>query len=227
MIFLRCTSSLCSNSLRNSSYCSASCSNWFCFSSSEMVCSNHLVRSILSNWAASIPPAISTLRTRANKPASKISNSSERSFLACFNCISSISNARLSFSTPSRVKTWTSITVPLTLFGTRNEESFTSDAFSPKIARNNFSSGVNCVSPLGVTLPTKMSPPFTSAPTYTIPDSSNLLNADSPTFGISAVISSEPNLVSRATQDNSWMWIVVKRSCCTTRSETNIESSKL
>ena len=39
-----------------------------------------------------------------------------------------------------------------------------SAAFSPKIARNNFSSGVSCVSPLGVTLPTRMSPPFTSAP---------------------------------------------------------------
>ena len=165
MIFLRFTSSLCSNSLRSSSYCSASCSNWFCFSSSAMVCSNHLVRSRLSNSTASTPLLTRRLRTRANKPASKISNSSERSFFACFNCISSISSARLSFSTPSRVKTCTSMTVPVTLFGTRNEESFTSEAFSPKIARNNFSSGVNWVSPLGVTLPTKISPPFTSAPT--------------------------------------------------------------
>ncbi len=48
--------------------------------------------------------------------------------------------------------------VPDTEFGTRKEVSLTSAAFSPKIARNNFSSGVNCVSPLGVTLPTKISP---------------------------------------------------------------------
>ena len=165
MIFLRFTSSLCSNSLRSSSYCSASCSNWFCFSSSAMVCSNHLVRSNLSNCAASAPLEIRRLRTRANKPASKISNSSVKSFFASRSCISSISNARLSFSTPSRVKTWTSITVPDVPFGTRNEESLTSEAFSPKIARKSFSSGVNWVSPLGVTLPTKMSPPLTSAPT--------------------------------------------------------------
>jgi len=57
------------------------------------------------------------------------------------------------------------MTVPSILPGTRNEVSFTSAAFSPKIARNNFSSGVNCVSPLGVTLPTRISPPLTSAPT--------------------------------------------------------------
>ena len=161
------------------------------------------MRSNLSKDFASKPPDNKRLRTRINKPASKISNSSLKSFFACFNCISSISNARLSFSTPSRVNTCTSITVPETLFGTRKEESFTSDAFSPKIARNNFSSGVNWVSPFGVTLPTRISPPFTSAPIYTIPDSSNLLNAASPTLGISAVISSAPNLVSRATQESS------------------------
>jgi hypothetical protein len=48
--------------------------------------------------------------------------------------------------------------------GTRSEVSFTSEAFSPKIARSSFSSGVSWVSPLGVTLPTRMSPAFTSAP---------------------------------------------------------------
>ena len=56
---------------------------------------------------------------------------------------------------------------------TRSEVSFTSEAFSPKIARNSFSSGVSCVSPLGVTLPTRMSPVTTSAPMYTTPDSSS------------------------------------------------------
>ena len=38
-------------------------------------------------------------------------------------------------------------------------------AFSPKIARSSFSSGVSVVSPLGVTLPTSVSPGLTSAPT--------------------------------------------------------------
>jgi hypothetical protein len=64
----------------------------------------------------------------------------------------------LSFSTPSRVKTCTSTTVPAMPEGTRSEVSFTSDAFSPKMARSSFSSGVSWVSPLGVTLPTRMSP---------------------------------------------------------------------
>ena len=56
------------------------------------------------------------------------------------------------------------MTVPLIPDGTRSEVSLTSEAFSPKIARNNFSSGVNCVSPFGVTLPTNTSPASTSAP---------------------------------------------------------------
>ena len=84
--------------------------------------------------------------------------------------------------------------------GTRKDVSLTSAAFSPKMARKSFSSGVNCVSPLGVTFPTKISPPLTSAPTYTIPDASSLDNASSLTFGISAVISSGLCLVSLATQ---------------------------
>ena len=42
--------------------------------------------------------------------------------------------------------------------------SVTSIAFSPKIDLNNFSSGPDAESPFGVTLPTKMSPAFTSAP---------------------------------------------------------------
>ena len=70
----------------------------------------------------------------------------------------SIARARESCSTPSRVNTRTSITVPSMPGGTRSEVSFTSDAFSPKIARSSFSSGVSWVSPFGVTLPTRMSP---------------------------------------------------------------------
>jgi len=48
--------------------------------------------------------------------------------------------------------------------GTRSDESRTSPAFSPKIARSNFSSGVIGLSPLGVILPTRISPGSTSAP---------------------------------------------------------------
>ena len=72
--------------------------------------------------------------------------------------------ARLSRSMPSRVNTCTSITVPEMPEGTRRLVSFTSDAFSPKIARSSFSSGVSWVSPFGVTLPTSTSPASTSAP---------------------------------------------------------------
>jgi hypothetical protein len=85
-------------------------------------------------------------------------NSSFRSLRYSSSCVFSICLARASFSRPSRVNTCTSITVPLVLDGTRRDVSFTSDAFSPKIARSSFSSGVSCVSPLGVTLPTRMSP---------------------------------------------------------------------
>ena len=54
--------------------------------------------------------------------------------------------------------------VPCTPGGTRSEVSRTSDAFSPKIARSSFSSGVIGLSPFGVILPTRMSPAITSAP---------------------------------------------------------------
>jgi hypothetical protein len=67
-------------------------------------------------------------------------------------------------STPRRENTRTSTMVPVTPGGRRKLVSRTSAAFSPKIARSSFSSGVIGVSPLGVTLPTRMSPGFTSAP---------------------------------------------------------------
>ncbi len=114
----------------------------------------------------------------------------------------------LSFSTPSRVNTRTSMTVPSMPGGTRSEVSLTSDAFSPKIARSSFSSGVSWVSPFGVTLPTRMSPAFTSAPMKRDARLVQLReSALSPTFGMSAVISSGPSFVSRATQVSSSMWI--------------------
>ena len=71
-------------------------------------------------------------------------------------------------------------------------------AFSPNIDLSNFSSGLDEVSLFGVTLPTKISPGLTSAPTYTIPDSSRFLKLSSITLGISLVISSAPNFVSLA-----------------------------
>ena len=83
--------------------------------------------------------------------------------------------------------------------------SLTSLAFSPKIALNNLSSAVNSVSPFGVTLPTKISPGLTSAPILIIPFSSKSFNESSPTFGMSLVISSAPNLVSRHSQSYSSM----------------------
>ena len=46
----------------------------------------------------------------------------------------------------------------------RSEVSRTSEAFSPKMARRSFSSGVMGTSPFGVILPTRMSPARTSAP---------------------------------------------------------------
>ena len=49
--------------------------------------------------------------------------------------------------------------------GNFKEESLTSVAFSPNIDLNNFSSGLDDVSLLGVTFPTKISPGLTSAPT--------------------------------------------------------------
>ena len=98
----------------------------------------------------------------------------------------------------SRSKTWTLTTLPRSPWGTRRLVSFTSRAFSPKIARSSRSSAVSSVSPLGVILPTRMSPALTSAPTRMMPFSSRSRSESSPTFGMSRVISSGPSLVSRA-----------------------------
>jgi hypothetical protein len=76
----------------------------------------------------------------------------------------SIAIARSSLSTPWRLNTRTSTIVPVTPGGTRSDVSRTSEAFSPKMARRSFSSGVIGLSPFGVILPTRMSPACTSAP---------------------------------------------------------------
>ena len=69
-----------------------------------------------------------------------------------------------SLSIPCLLKTLTSTTIPPLPLGILNEVSVTSIAFSPKIDLKSFSSGPEAESPLGVTLPTKISPGLTSAP---------------------------------------------------------------
>ena len=117
------------------------------------------------------------------------------------------------------------MTLPVSPCGTFSEVSRTSRAFSPKIARSSRSSGVSSVSPLGVTLPTRMSPGWTSAPIRMMPRSSRSARTSSETFGMSRVISSAPSLVSRASISCSSMWIDVSTSSCTRRCERMIASS--
>ena len=120
-----------------------------------------------------------------------------------------------------------SMTRPFSPCGTRSEESFTSRAFSPKIARSSLSSAVSSVSPLGVILPTRISPGFTSAPSRTMPCSSRLRRLSSLTLGMSRVISSGPSFVSRASSSCFSMWMLVKMSSRTRRSLIRMASSKL
>ena len=103
----------------------------------------------------------------------------------------------------SREKILIPIIRPRLPCSTRNDVSLTSRAFSAKIERNNRSSGVSSVSPLGVILPTKISFSLTSAPIRTMPSSSKSLSLNSPTFGISRVVISGPSFVSRTIQVNS------------------------
>ena len=110
-----------------------------------------------------------------------------------------------SSSPSSRVNTRTPMTLPSSPCGTLSDVSRTSRAFSPKIARSRRSSGVSSVSPLGVTLPTRMSPLTTSAPIRMMPRSSRSASTSSETFGMSRVISSGPSLVSRASTSCSSM----------------------
>jgi len=142
------------------------------------------------------PPSKSAIFLIAERWMALISILSSRRTRAV--SFSMITFERASSSTPSRVKTWASITVPRTEEGTRREVSLTSPALSPKIALRSFSSGESWVSPFGVILPTRISPVLTIAPTRIIPASSRSFKASSETLGISRVISSLPSLVSRA-----------------------------
>ncbi len=127
-------------------------------------------------------------------------------------------DARRAARRPRRGRTrWTPMTLPDSPCGTFSEVSRTSRAFSPKIARSRRSSGVSSVSPLGVTLPTRMSPGTTSAPMRMMPRSSRSARTSSETFGMSRVISSAPSLVSRASTSCSSMWIEERTSSCTRR----------
>jgi len=101
-----------------------------------------------------------------------------------------------SSSFSSLLSTSTLITTPPSPLGTRREVSFTSRAFSPKMALNNLSSADNSFSPRGSTFPTKISFGPTEAPIITIPSSVNLASSASETLGISLVNSSVPSLVS-------------------------------
>ena len=139
---------------------------------------------------------------------------------------------RTNFITPagrsspaSFVSTLTSMTLPRWPCGTLREVSRTSRAFSPKIARSNFSSAVSSVSPLGVIFPTSMSPGSTYAPIRMIPSSSKSRRLSSPTFGMSRVISSGPNFVSRASASCFPIWMDVNRSSLTMSWERMIASS--
>ncbi len=119
----------------------------------------------------------------------------------------------------------TSMMVPSTPWGTRSEVSRTSLAFSPKMEFSSLNSGVESVSLFGVTLPTRMDPAFTLAPTRMIPSSSSCSKACSLVLGMSRVIFSGPSLVSRTSMENSLMWMELNASSWTTFSETRIASS--
>src|SRR5690606_2964311 len=118
---------------------------------------NHWLRSRPARLSAVItvpffrpapPSAVAPIRAalrRSKVAPSTMRNSSFRSLRISSSCCFSMARARESRSTPSRVKTCTSMTVPLVPVGTRREVSFTSLAFSPKMARSSFSSGVSWV----------------------------------------------------------------------------------
>ncbi len=205
--------------------------------SSKLTCSRILAVSCLPSLRMTLPlSSLTSLfavrpSSRAAKelrtPFFRLLSSSSMSRLMRSISFFSISRVRSSLSTPLREKTLASMTTPSMPGGTRREESLTSPAFSPKMARSSFSSGESMLSPLGVTLPTSMSPALTSAPMRTMPESSRLRSPSSPTLGMSRVISSLPSLVSRAMVSKISMCTEVKVSSLRSRSFTRMESSKL
>src|SRR5438552_14531569 len=176
-------------------------------SSTPLVSRRLLVFSSCRSAWSTLPPRRSVRRLRRSSVRMRIS--SARFFSSLKTCVASMALCRSSFSPPLRVKILTSTMVPSMPGGRYSEASRTSPAFSPKMARRSFSSGVSVVSPFGVTLPTRMSPGFTTAPMRMTPLSSRLRRNDSLMFGMSRVTSSGPSLVSRASISYSSMWIEV------------------
>ena len=174
---------------------------------SPLLSSFLLVRSSCRSLSTSRAPRIPSSRFSRSSVRMRISSARLRSSFSICSC--SICLARSSFSCPLRLKMRTSTIVPSMPGGQVSDASRTSPAFSPKMARSSFSSGVNWVSPLGVTLPTRMSLCPTLAPMRMIPESSRSRSACSLTLGMSRVISSGPSLVSRASISNSSMWMEV------------------
>ena len=136
-----------------------------------------------------------------------------------------ISLISLRFLSKFLEKSLVSITTPRNEGEALREASFTSLALSPKIARRRRSSGVGSDSPLGVILPTRMSPGTICAPMRTIPFSAKSFVASSLTLGISLVSSSRPRLVSRTSSCCSSTCTEVKKSSRTIRSLSTIASS--
>ena len=125
----------------------------------------------------------------------------------------------------AREKSFLSITTPLSDGFALSEESFTSPALSPKMARSSFSSGDGSLSPFGEILPIRMSPGSIRAPMRTIPLSSRSFVASSETLGISLVNSSMPRFVSRTSSEYSSTCTDVSTSSRIIRSESTIASS--
>ena len=116
-----------------------------------------------------------------------------------------------------RLRRCTSMIVPSTPWGTRREVSRTSLAFSPKIELSSLNSGVESVSLLGVTLPTRMSPALTLAPTRMMPSSSSCSKALLAGVRDVAGDASRARAWSRAPRsENSLMWMEVNMSSSTT-----------
>ena len=125
----------------------------------------------------------------------------------------------------ARENIFLSMTTPLSDGLALSEESFTSPALSPKMARRSFSSGDGSLSPFGEILPIMMSPGSTRAPTRITPFASRSLVASSLTLGISLVNSSTPRFVSRTSSEYSSTCTDVSTSSRTIRSESTIASS--
>ena len=126
-----------------------------------------------------------------------------------------------------RLKRFAPMTTPSVPAGTSSESFFTSSPARPKIACSSFSSGLSSDFDFGLTLPTRMSPGPTRAPTRITPNSSRLRSIFSETFGMSAVNSSRPSFVSRISTSKLSMWIEVNVSSRTRRSLMTMASSKL